>query len=273
MKSSWFALLFVCVPVVVGAVVPVPDKLVVLTFDDSVVSHYEVARPLLKKFGFGATFFISEGFDFLTNKKAYLTWEQIAELHRDGFEIGNHTRDHMKVTPENLPKLRQQIAFVARHCEENGIPAPVTFAYPGNGIEPGALGILEEMGIRLARRGGAPEFRYQEGRGRAYLPGVDHPLLIPSAGDSRPSWTLNEFKLAVGQARDGRIAVIQFHGVPDTEHPWVNTPAERFAEYLQYLKDNDFQVVALRDILKYVDPDKRPADPFADIQRATAEAE
>src|SRR5262249_2878588 len=34
---------------------PIPDKLVVLTFDDSVASHYSVVRPLLKQYGFGAT--------------------------------------------------------------------------------------------------------------------------------------------------------------------------------------------------------------------------
>ena len=73
----------------------IPDRLVVLTFDDAKASHYTVVRPLLKKYGFGATFFITEGFTFRTNKDDYLTWEQIAALHRDGFEIGNHTRDHM----------------------------------------------------------------------------------------------------------------------------------------------------------------------------------
>src|SRR5262245_61400576 len=92
-----------------GAVLePVPDKLVVLTFDDSKASHYTVVRPLLKKYSFGATFFITEGFTFRTNKDDYLTWEQIAELHRDGFEIGNHTRDHMGLTKANLPRLKEQ---------------------------------------------------------------------------------------------------------------------------------------------------------------------
>ena len=76
---------------------PIPDKLVVLTFDDSVKSHYTVARPVLKKYGFGATFFITEGFSFNRNKKDYMTWQEIAQLHNDGFEIGNHTRNHMVV--------------------------------------------------------------------------------------------------------------------------------------------------------------------------------
>src|SRR5713101_2858754 len=70
-----------------SALEPVPEKVVVLTFDDSVASHYTVVRPILKRYGFGATFFISEGFGFLTNKQDYMTWAQIAELHRDGFEI------------------------------------------------------------------------------------------------------------------------------------------------------------------------------------------
>ena len=76
------------------ALEPIPDKLVVLTFDDSSKSHVTVAAPLLKKHGFGATFFVTEGFDFPTNKRDYMTWDEIARLHRDGFEIGNHTRDH-----------------------------------------------------------------------------------------------------------------------------------------------------------------------------------
>jgi hypothetical protein len=57
---------------VMPAAPAVPDKLIVLTFDDSSASHYAVARPVLKRYGFGATFFITEGFTFPTNKKDYL---------------------------------------------------------------------------------------------------------------------------------------------------------------------------------------------------------
>ena len=45
---------------------PIPEKLVVLTFDDSAKSHYTIVRPILLKYKFGATFFITEGFDFAT---------------------------------------------------------------------------------------------------------------------------------------------------------------------------------------------------------------
>ena len=245
----------------------VPDKLVVLTFDDSVASHYSVVRPLLKERGFSATFFISEGFSFPTNKQDYMTWEEIAGLHRDGFEIGNHTRDHMGVTAADLDKLQEQIEAINTRCAEHGIPRPTSFAYPGNAIHPGAIPILQRLGIRFARRGGAPEFPYQGGRGTAYEPGADHPLFIPSAGDARPDWTLEDFKRAVRQARQGRIAVLQFHGVPDNEHGWVTTPPARFVEYLDYLHRNGYRVIALRDLAAFVDGTPTPADPMAVIEQ------
>ena len=39
---------------------PIPDKVIVLTFDDAVVSHATYVAPLLKKYGFGATFYIAD---------------------------------------------------------------------------------------------------------------------------------------------------------------------------------------------------------------------
>jgi peptidoglycan/xylan/chitin deacetylase (PgdA/CDA1 family) len=62
---------------------PIPDRLVVLTFDDASKSHYAVARPLLLKHKFGATFFVTEGWDFATNKTDYMTWAPAEEAHDD----------------------------------------------------------------------------------------------------------------------------------------------------------------------------------------------
>ena len=245
---------------------PVPDRLVVLTFDDASQSHYTVARPLLKKYGFGATFFVTEGFDFPTNKRDYMTWEQIAQLHKDGFEVGNHTLDHKSVTRDSLRELAAQVRGINARCEKHGIPVPVSFAYPGNAIERDALPVLRDLSLQFARRGGSPEYPYKEGQGFAYEPGLDHPLLIPSAGDARPGWTLDDLKRAVGQAREGKVAVLQFHGVPDSAHDWVTTSQKQFEEYLKYLADNKFQVIALRDLAKYVDPYVVPTDPWGVIK-------
>jgi peptidoglycan/xylan/chitin deacetylase (PgdA/CDA1 family) len=269
--ASFVLLTFLALGQTHAALEPVPDRLLVLTFDDSVASHYQVVRPILKRHGFGATFFITEGFSFPTNKKDYMTWEQIKTLHEDGFEIGNHTRDHLGVSLKTLGQLREQIEAINTRCQQFGIPRPVSFAYPGNAITVESLPILKELGIRFARRGGAPEYPYEFGNGFAYEPGADHPRLIPSAGDARPFWTLDDFKRAAEQARGGRIAVLQFHGVPDREHPWVHTAPERFEEFMQYLHAHAFKVVALRDLAKYVDSEQTPANPLAIVEKRKAE--
>ena len=240
------------VPPAAGHDAPIPDKLVVLTFDDSAKSHASFVAPLLKKLGFGATFFITEGFDFPTKKTAYMTWEEIAELHRMGFEIGNHTANHANAAEQTRESFTADLQLIERRCLEHGIPKPVSFAYPGNGIGGTVTLVLKENGYRLARRGGAPEFPYEGGQGVAFDPRKHDPLSIPSAGDARPAWTLDDFVRAVSQAKEGRIAVLQFHGVPDREHPWVATEPELFEAYMGYLKDNGYTVMALRDLGKYI---------------------
>lgn len=251
------------------ALEPIPDKLVVLTFDDSVKSQAEFVAPLLKSYGFGATFFITEGFNFATDRVHYMSWDDIHALHSQGFEIGNHTRAHKGVDRQSPEEFAADLKYIERRCVEYGIPIPTSFAYPGNALSEPAVDVLRKRGYLFARRGGAPEFPYEKGEGRAYEPGADHPLLIPSAGDSRPDWTLDDFKAAANRARPGKPAILQFHGAPDVEHPWVNTPPENFKAYMAYLKENGFKVIALRDLARYVDPAKGPADPFAPIRART----
>ncbi|MBW8884270.1 MAG: hypothetical protein JF612_05725 [Planctomycetia bacterium] len=118
----------------------------------------------------------------------------------------------------------------------------------------------------FARRGGSPEYPYQAGHGFAYEPGLDHPLLIPTTGDARPTWTLDDLMTAVAQAKHGKIAVLQFHGVPDTAHDWVSTEQEKFAAFMQYLADEHCTVIAMRDLANYVDSTVAPNDPFGVIE-------
>ena len=228
------------------AVEPVPPRLVVLTFDDSVASHATFVAPLLKKHGFGATFFITEGFEFLVDKKHYMTWEQIKALDADGFEIGNHTRKHVGVAKQKPDQLAADVEYIEQQCAKHSIVKPVSFCYPGYQTSEAAVKLLRERGYKFARAGGA----------QAFDPAKDDPLTMPQAFDGKPESTLEQFKAAVAQARDGKIAVMTFHGVPDIKHPWVNTDPAKFEGYLQHLKDEGCTVIAMRDLGKYLAGDQ-----------------
>ena len=200
----------------------------------------------------------------MDDKEHFLNWDDVADLHRRGFEIGNHTWTHASFDkPDQALKLGRELQMVDDALARKGVPKPISFAWPGDNFGPEALAQLQAHGIRLGRRGMQPEVPYGEVQ---VGPLVDvtrnHPLLIPTTGDAYPDWTLEHFKKVVAGAKDGKAVVLQFHGVPDIVHPWVNTPPEMFRQYMLYLKQNGYHVIALRDLLPYFNWSRLPDDPM-----------
>jgi peptidoglycan/xylan/chitin deacetylase (PgdA/CDA1 family) len=218
-----------------------PDKVGVLTCDDAVRSHATHVAPLLRRYGFGATFFVTEFVaPAFTDSTLYMTWAQIRDLDRQGFEIGNHTAHHTHVPRLPGDALAADLAVIERKAQSLGIPRPRSFAYPAYETAPWAPTALRRAGYRLARVGG----------NRPFDPARDDPMLIPSYSTSGA--TRDEVLRALGEARGGRVVVLTVHGVPDEAHPWVSTPPALFDEYLRYLHDHAFTVLALRDLAPYV---------------------
>jgi peptidoglycan/xylan/chitin deacetylase (PgdA/CDA1 family) len=254
---------------------PIPDNLVVLTFDDGNKSDFANVPKVLKKHGFGATFYVTEGLGFLKNPQNYLSWEQIRQLHEMGYEIGNHTQHHRNVSHLKSEELAASLAHIDKRCAENKITKPVTFCYPGFHNNHASVKVLEEHGFLFARRGVGPEYKDpgKGARGPAYDPKVDDPLLVPTTGYAGPDWKMKDLKWAIDQAEDGKITVLCFHGIPAIEHPWVSTDLKDFEKYMQYLKDEGCTVIAMRDLAKYVNHNHRPkkADPYQPVRKRVAE--
>jgi peptidoglycan/xylan/chitin deacetylase (PgdA/CDA1 family) len=240
----------------------IPAKLVVLTFDDAVKSHRSFAAPLLKELGFGATFFVTHF--WMEDAEYFMSWRDAGEIHAMGFEIGNHSWTHADFSvPRNAARLTGELALVENELKKVNVPKPVSFAYSGNFFGPEALQVLRASGYRLARRGGSPEAEYGTLQaGPAFDPRRHHPLLIPTAGDAYPKWTLDHFIRVVSEAKAGQAVVLQFHGVPDVKHPSVHTPPESFRRYMSYLKDHEYRVIAFRELEPYIDFANPPADPL-----------
>jgi peptidoglycan/xylan/chitin deacetylase (PgdA/CDA1 family) len=74
----------------------IPPRCAVVTFDDGWKSQYEVAWPIMKKFGYPVTLFIyTEGVrgGSLGGGEA-ITWEQLADMRDNGVDIEAHTATH-----------------------------------------------------------------------------------------------------------------------------------------------------------------------------------
>ncbi len=126
---------------------PLPDKPVVLTFDDGYRDNYVNAFPLLKKYVMIGTFFIVTG---QVGYPASMTWDEIAEMQRAGMEIGAHTIHHPFLT--RLPALRAFTEiFMSRLELMTRLKTPIqVFAYPYNDYNETVAGYARLAGFRAA---------------------------------------------------------------------------------------------------------------------------
>jgi peptidoglycan/xylan/chitin deacetylase (PgdA/CDA1 family) len=74
----------------------IPARSAIVTFDDGWKSQYDVAWPIMKKYGYPMTLFIyTEGVrgGSLGGGEA-ITWEQLAEMRDAGVDIQAHSATH-----------------------------------------------------------------------------------------------------------------------------------------------------------------------------------
>ena len=133
---------------------PIPPRSVVITVDDGFRSAYDIAYPILKSYGFKATFFIYT--DFVGAGRA-LTWTQINELRASGIiDIQSHSKTHtsFSLRPGESPaygarlavEIDQPQAIFQRELNER----PHIFAYPYGDGSRLAVKMLSDRGYGLA---------------------------------------------------------------------------------------------------------------------------
>ena len=77
-----------------------PDKPVVITFDDGYRDNYENAFPLLRQRDMTATFFVVT--DFLDEERPlYLSWDMAREMLAGGMSIESHSRNHASLAGQD----------------------------------------------------------------------------------------------------------------------------------------------------------------------------
>jgi peptidoglycan/xylan/chitin deacetylase (PgdA/CDA1 family) len=228
-------------------------KIVVLTFDDATRSQLEFVAPLLKKKGFGATFFVTNA--WMEDTVNFMQWDEVASLYKMGFEIGNHSWTHSPmITDEGIAGMEAELARVDSALLANGVPKPVSFAYPGNHYAPGTVEKIRALGYRFARRGMQPEIPYGRiAHGPLFDPHVNNRLVIPTSADAYPEWTLAYFKTVINRAEKGKALILQFHGVPDIAHPWVSADPGLFSQCMDYLAEAGVKVISMKDLDEYFD--------------------
>lgn len=126
---------------------PLPERPVILTFDDGYEDNYRVAYPLLRQAGLTGTFFVVAN---LVGKPGYMTWDQLREMQANGMVIESHSLDHVDLRRQPPAELRRQLTESRRILEEQ-LGRPVRFLnYPAGQYTPEVIAAARAAGYLAA---------------------------------------------------------------------------------------------------------------------------
>lgn len=146
-----------------------PERSVVISFDDGYKSTYLVAYPILKAHWFPATIFVYTDF---VNAKAALTWAEMREMVDSGLiDIQSHSKAHSNLAlhahSEDESAYRQRVAreisVPSAMIRENLGVTPRAFAYPYGDANELVLEQVRAADYAMAvtvRAGGNPFYAY-----------------------------------------------------------------------------------------------------------------
>jgi peptidoglycan/xylan/chitin deacetylase (PgdA/CDA1 family) len=126
---------------------PLPARRLVLTFDDGYEDNYAVVFPLLRRYGFTATFFVVTS---SVGIRDHLTVAQIREMAQAGMDIESHGVHHIDFSALSVDDARRELVR-SRETIAGWTGRPVTFfAYPAGRYSAALEHLLDALGYRGA---------------------------------------------------------------------------------------------------------------------------
>jgi len=112
-----------------------PDKPVLITFDDGYENNYTYLYPLLKKYGLKATIFLPVGFIGKSNfwdegNEPIMNYERLKEMSSTFIEFGLHSFSHINYAGLTEEELIHDITECKKKLTEIAVPFVSAIAYP-----------------------------------------------------------------------------------------------------------------------------------------------
>jgi hypothetical protein len=106
-------------------------KVVILTFGDTLKGQITTAKPILDKYGFKASFFITcEWVGLQKSKSPRMNWQDISALQNIGQDIESKTMTHRNLSKLSATDLNFEVSQSKKCLSDHGIRNVTIFATP-----------------------------------------------------------------------------------------------------------------------------------------------
>ena len=184
-----------------------PEKPIILSFDDGYEDNWRVVLPMLEERGMKAVFYM------VTNsigKPGYLTWDNLFDMERRGMEIGSHTANHLPLTTLSPEKQREELRLSKLMLEWKGMKTIYSFSYPNGSYNAGVVTMLAEEEYLTAVTGEAGLNTLET-----------NPYLLRRVNIPPPHFGRMEFRLRLMKADIAARFEVRLNQLPDGLRDWI----------------------------------------------------
>ena len=137
----------------------VPERRVVLTFDDGLASFGETAWPILCDMGFSATLYVPV--DYVGVPACWMrqfgmlamrthTWEELRKLRDEGADIESHGCGHRRLTQVGAAELHEEVARSREVLDHELGQSTLHFCYPFGDYNAAVITEVRDSGYQTA---------------------------------------------------------------------------------------------------------------------------
>lgn len=126
--------------------IPLPEYVVLISFDDGYLDNYENAYPIAKKYNIPINIFV---IDNCVGADGYFSWNQAKEMESSGLvHIYTHGKVHIPYGNETTDTVKEYISYAHSNLEEQlGHETLKVFAYPYGSCSDESISALSELGF------------------------------------------------------------------------------------------------------------------------------
>lgn len=153
---------------------PLPQKSVIVSFDDGFRSVYENAAPIMQKYGIKGNIYLPTA--YIGQGEKFMDWDMVRDLQDKGFEMQAHTHNHVDIRTLSAEDMQREVETSSEYFSRELGEVPCAICLP--------FGAYDRRSVKLLKKTGKYKYILASFYGRAGERKLKKGGLLPRIGIS-----------------------------------------------------------------------------------------